>query len=375
MHQQFAHNTPDPNIAIDTLTDLERYKFNFLLNWAHAVYTSRVSHYNEQWTHACNHQAPTPWLDHAIIIDNSQPPNLAAWREPRHIPDVDWAAWITWTEHRQPSTCPHLSASPSNSFAHDYQPILDPVRSIPSPYPLTDMIPIRFHCPAFTAAYSLYTLPFSAWLARRHNPNQPQPSLESHPVTFTFSIPNSTLPTVVSGTIPTIRHYHNDAEACQIAILFDTAIANLSPPPNPPLTDDHLSYLWYSYALTSDDNKRLFCASYAAAISNCTPLSITNPTSPPSFQHVRLGYLFLQWTGDTILNARDGLCAFLHNPPHLLRLLPIPQFAARYDLARSFSAVLLGHYKPDLSQHAHNAAFICAFCGHFQAALSVDPLS
>mgnify|MGYP000131295298 CR=1 FL=1 len=293
VHRQFAHNTPNPNIAIDTLTDPERDKFNFLLNWAHAVYTARVSHYNERWTYARDHLAPTPWLNHAIITNNSHPPNLPAWTEPQYILDVDWAAWITWTEHRQPSTRPFLSASPANSFAHDYQPILELVRSIPSPYRLTNMIPIRFHCPAFTAAYSLYTLPFSAWLARRHNPNQPQRSLEANPVLFTFSIPNSTPPTVVSGTIPTIKHYRNDANACQIAILFDTAIANLSPPCNPPLTDNHLSYLWYSYTLTSDDDKQLFRASYAAAISNRTPLSTTNPTSPPSFHHVRSGYLSL----------------------------------------------------------------------------------
>ncbi len=69
VHWQFARKIPNPNITINTLTDPERDKFNYLLNWAHAVYTIRVSYYNDRWTYAQGHHAATPWLDHAIITD------------------------------------------------------------------------------------------------------------------------------------------------------------------------------------------------------------------------------------------------------------------------------------------------------------------
>ncbi len=38
--QQFARETPNPNITIDSITGAEHDHFNHLLNWAHTVYTT-----------------------------------------------------------------------------------------------------------------------------------------------------------------------------------------------------------------------------------------------------------------------------------------------------------------------------------------------
>ncbi len=92
---QFTQTTPDPDIAIDTLTDPELNELNYLLNWAHAVYTARVSYYNKRWAYAQQHHTATPWLDHAIISANDIHPNLHHWEEPQFLPDIDLAAWVT----------------------------------------------------------------------------------------------------------------------------------------------------------------------------------------------------------------------------------------------------------------------------------------
>ncbi len=49
---QFTTNTPNPNLTVDNLTDIERKHFNHLLNCAHATYCSRVSYYNVRWPYA-----------------------------------------------------------------------------------------------------------------------------------------------------------------------------------------------------------------------------------------------------------------------------------------------------------------------------------
>ncbi len=96
--RQFMHNTPDPTLTVDSLTDIEQEHFNHLLNCAHATYCTRVSYYNDRWSYARDRDAATPWLDHDVRTNRTQPPELDNGVDPTMVPTIDWAAWISWTE-------------------------------------------------------------------------------------------------------------------------------------------------------------------------------------------------------------------------------------------------------------------------------------
>lgn len=55
---------PNDSLTTDDLTDAERTQFDFLLNWAYAVWTARVSHYHERWKWARIQKVLTNWLDY-----------------------------------------------------------------------------------------------------------------------------------------------------------------------------------------------------------------------------------------------------------------------------------------------------------------------
>ncbi len=84
--------------------------------------------------------------------------------------------------------------------------------------------------------------------------------------------------------------------------------------------------------LQLDVNKCLFCAAYATALSNLTPLSTQGalPSSQPFFHHICSSYLSLHWSSGSILNAINSLHAILRNSPSLLQNLPISLFTTYY---------------------------------------------
>ncbi len=143
--------------------DGEHTHFNYLLNWSHVVYTTRIAYYNARWTYAQAHHSSTPWLDHDTAWDPDRLPKLRPWTEPNLLPTVDWAAWIAWTEHRRPgtNTCHTLTAP--WTFDHDFQPFLEPTLPLPPPR-LSKCPPDLYPKLAFTAAYSLFHLPIYSWL-------------------------------------------------------------------------------------------------------------------------------------------------------------------------------------------------------------------
>ena len=372
--RKFTSDTPNPNLTVDNLTDAERTHFNHLLNCAYATYCSRVSYYNDRWSHAREHNAATPWLDYDIRPDRDQPPELYEWTDPSWVPNIDWASWIAWAELQRPSSRPRLHDTSTSSFPHDFQP--DPTPAIhlqqftsrPPNAP-----PYLLPRPAFTASYSLPSLSFYDWLVRHRASGIYTPSLDDGSTPFTFSIPGSSPPSSISGTLPIIRPSSDSISACHVAILFDDIISTLTQSPAPALTDDDLSFLWYQYVLSSTEDKRLFRTAYAAATSNLTPLCTTFPATPPTFRQVRSGFLSLHHTDGSFLNAGDSLRLTLRDPPKLPRNIPIHTFTERYNHLASITKVLLGYYEQDLSHHDLNTSFISAFPNHFRDALSRQP--
>ncbi len=151
---QSQHTNRFPHI------DKERTHFNYLLNWAQAVYTARISYYNDHWTYAQAHHSATPWLDHDTTWD---PDRLPKFTEPNFLLSVDWATWIAWTEHCRPHTCRCHTLTAHRTFDHNFQPFLEPTLPLPPPC-LSELFPDPYPWLAFTATYSLFHLPIYSWL-------------------------------------------------------------------------------------------------------------------------------------------------------------------------------------------------------------------
>ncbi len=46
---QFQSSAPNPTITVETLTDCERFHFDFLLTWAYSVWIARYNFYHKRW--------------------------------------------------------------------------------------------------------------------------------------------------------------------------------------------------------------------------------------------------------------------------------------------------------------------------------------